>query len=106
MTDQSPNAKDYIAFLLLVYLCKATISGKGCGIKCGTIGSRNSFRSSWELGKLTRSIYLQEHTGKQGGNTKIQKTSSNDGPYTIPRSFENSENESLIHNNGKKRGEN
>jgi hypothetical protein len=25
-------------------------------------------------------------------------------PYTIPHSFKNSENESLIHNNGKKRG--
>jgi hypothetical protein len=57
LTDQSPNAKDYIAFLLLVYLCKATISGKGCGIKCGTIGSRNSFRSPWELGKHTRSVF-------------------------------------------------
>ncbi len=103
MTDQSPNAKDYIAFLLLVYLCKATISGKGCGIKCGTIGSRNSFRSPWELGKHTRSVF-RDILGNRVETQKFRKHLANDGPYTIPHSFENSENESLIHNNGKKRG--
>lgn len=57
MIDQSPNAKDHIAVLILVYLCKAIISGKGYGMKCGTIGSRNSFRSLWELGKHTRRVF-------------------------------------------------
>jgi hypothetical protein len=35
---------------------------------------------------------------------KFRKTSANVCPYRIPLSFKNSENESLIHNNGKKRG--
>lgn len=83
MIDQSPNAKDHIAVLILVYLCKATISGKGYGIKCGTIGSRNSFSSPWELGKHTRCVF-RSILGNRGGNTKIQKTSANDAPTQYP----------------------
>lgn len=35
---------------------------------------------TWE----THYEHLQEHTGKQGGNTKIQKTSPNDAPTQYP----------------------
>jgi hypothetical protein len=77
--------------------------GKGFGIKWSTIGSRNSFRSPWELGKHTRCIF-RDILGNRVETQKIQKNVCKSCLYRIPLSFKNSENESLIHNNGKKRG--
>ncbi len=60
------------SFSFWSYLCKATISGKGFGIKCSTIGSRNSFRSPWELEKHTRYIF-RDILGNRVETQKIQK---------------------------------